>query len=151
MPFFFNFRQECLANMTGLQVSGVPEGKCLDSGKHPSGAVFRTAAMPAGRKHWAWCREALMFSGCPLIRPFTAARTDLKPECFSGCVEIVLSAYEIVRGVVGNEDTVSDLSGAGIMHNSPWWNNTLLELLPGSSHLGRESAAARYSTVAFTG
>lgn len=134
-----------------LYFSGVPEVKCLDSSKHPSGVVFGTATMPAGRKHCAWCREALMFSGCPLIHPFTAARTDSEAKIFSGCVEIVLSACEIVRGVVGNQDTVPDLFGAGIMHNSPWWNNTLLELLSGSSHLGRGSAAARCSTVSFTG
>ena len=73
---FLYFRRECLATRTGLQVSGVPEVKCLDSGNHPSGVVFSTAAMPAGRKHCAWFREALMFSGYPLICPFTAARAD---------------------------------------------------------------------------
>ena len=75
----------------------------------------------------------------------------LKPQFLRGCVEIVLSACEIVRGVVGNQDTVPDLFGAGVMRNSPWWNNTLPGLLSGSSHLGRESAAARHSAVTSIG
>lgn len=58
------------------------------------------------------------------MRLFTAARTDSEARIFSGCVEIILSACEIVGGVVGNQDTVPDFFGAGIMHNSPWWKNT---------------------------
>lgn len=56
----------------------------------------------------------------PLIRLFTAARTDSEAKIFSGCVEIILSACGIDGGAVGNQDTAPGFLGAGIMHSSPW-------------------------------
>lgn len=53
------------------------------------------------------------------MRLFTAARIDSEAKIFSGCVEIIFSACEIVWSVVGNQDTAPGFFGAGIMHNSP--------------------------------
>lgn len=64
--------------------------------------------------------KMLFFFFYPLIRLFTAARTDSEAKIFSGCAEIIFSACGIVGGVVGNQDTAPGFLGAGMMHNSPW-------------------------------
>lgn len=58
------------------------------------------------------------------MRLFTAALIDSEAKIFSGCVEIIFNACNIVGGAVGNQDISPGCFGAGIMHNSPWWKNT---------------------------
>lgn len=58
------------------------------------------------------------------MRLLIAARMDSEAKTFSGWAEIIFNAWGIVGGMAGNQDTVSDFLGTGIMHNSPWWKKT---------------------------
>lgn len=55
----------------------------------------------------------------PLMRLFTAARTDSDARTFSEWVEIMFNACGIVGDVVGDQDAAPGFLGAGIMHSSP--------------------------------
>lgn len=86
------FRQECLENTTGPQVNGVPEVKCLDSCSHQSGALLQHCCNASWEEAVCLMKEALIFSGYPLMRLFTAARTDSEARIFLG----VLRLYSVL-------------------------------------------------------
>lgn len=121
------FRQECLENTTGPQVNGVPEVKCLDSCSHQSGALLQHCCNASWEEAVCLMKGGFNFFWVPSDASIHSSSYRFWSQNFSGCVEIILSACEIVGGVVGNQDTVPDFFGAGIMHNSlggkiPCWH-----------------------------